>query len=70
MQPAMLRSMHAGILKHKGIVQRMVQPGGIGHATTSDTIKSRSKCPCLLYTQLPSGGSASHESPRVHACRE
>ncbi len=29
-------------------MQRMVQPGGIGHASTSDTIKSKSKRPCLV----------------------
>lgn len=26
----------------------MVQPGGIGHASTSDTIKAKSKRPCLV----------------------
>ena len=29
-------------------MQRMVQPGGIGHASTSDTVKSKSKRPCLV----------------------
>ena len=29
-------------------MQRMVQPGGIGHASTSDTIKAKSKRPCLV----------------------
>ena len=38
----------AGSKDHKGTVQRMVQPGGIGHASTSDTIKSKSKRPCLV----------------------
>jgi len=48
--------MHAGSKEHKGTVQRMMQPG-----SPSDTIKSKSKRPCLLFSQLPSGGSASHE---------
>ena len=41
-------AVHAGSKEHKGTVQRMVQPGGIGHASTSDTIKSKSKRPCLV----------------------
>lgn len=40
--------MRAGSKEHKGTVQRMVQPGGLGHASTSDTIKSKSKRPCLI----------------------
>ena len=39
---------HTGSKEHKGTVQRMVQPGGIGHASTSDTIKGKSKRPCLV----------------------
>ena len=38
----------AGSKEHKGTVQRMVQPGGIGHASTSDTIKAKTKRPCLV----------------------
>ena len=26
----------------------MVQPGGIGHVSTSDTVKAKSKRPCLV----------------------
>jgi hypothetical protein len=36
-----------GSKESKGTVQKLVQPGGMG-ASTSDTVKSKSKCPCLI----------------------
>ncbi|CAL5223992.1 g6605 [Coccomyxa viridis] len=50
-----------GDKEHKGTVQRMVQPGGIGHASTSDTIKSKSKRPCLVVRPA----SARNEKMRI-----
>ena len=36
-----------GSKESKGTVQKLVQPGGMG-ASTSDTVKSKCKCPCLI----------------------
>lgn len=36
-----------GSKESKGTVQKLVAPGGMG-SSTSDTMKSKSKCPCLI----------------------
>jgi nucleotide-binding universal stress UspA family protein len=36
-----------GSRENKGTVQKLVAPGGMG-SSTSDTVKSKSKCPCLI----------------------
>ncbi len=36
----------AGSRESKGAVHKLVQPGSIG--STSDSVKARCKCPCLI----------------------
>jgi hypothetical protein len=37
----------AGSKENKGTVQKLVAPGGITNST-SDTVKAKCKCPCLV----------------------
>ncbi|BDA48548.1 hypothetical protein COCOBI_12-2280 [Coccomyxa sp. Obi] len=49
-----------GSKESKGTVQKLVQPGGMG-ASTSDTVKSKCKCPCLIIRPA----SARNEKMRI-----
>jgi hypothetical protein len=51
----------AGSRDSKGAVHKLVQPGSIG--STSDSVKARCKCPCLIVR--PAVRPGSRASPRA-----
>ena len=56
----------AGSKENKGTVQKLVAPGGITNST-SDTVKSKCKCPCLIIRPAVRRPWLGHGAARCYA---